>query len=76
MPIGKTCAIHTLAPVQHVGLYIVRGWKTYEGELLMFFHLYTCVLLVLNSWYKGLLFRNVYTERYSHHFFLSIIKTS
>lgn len=54
--------------MHHSHLYILKGWKAHERELLMFFRLYTCVLLVLNSWCKSLLFHNVYTERYSHHF--------
>lgn len=57
----------TLALIQCVVVYISRGWKTYERELLMFFHLYTCVLLVLNSCWKSLSYHNIHTEKYSHH---------
>lgn len=62
--------------MHHSHLHILKGWKAHERELLMFFHLYTCALLVLNSWCKSLPFHNVYTERYSHHFKKIVIKSS
>ena len=42
MPVRKTSTPGILATIQRLVFYVQRGWKTYERELIVFFHLYTC----------------------------------
>ena len=42
MPVRNTSTTGILASIQCMVFYVQKGWKTYERELLVFFHLYTC----------------------------------